>query len=66
MEDKIKRLGENFRGLWRSYEFKSIDDDVNFDDKWYVTFVYKGRYVETPAYNSIDEALNFALSKLKL
>ena len=57
----IIKLEDKFRGLWRLNEL--IDDD-SFVTRWYVTFVYKGEYVETPACNTIYEAFNFALKKV--
>ncbi len=64
IDEKIETLGESFRGLWKSCEmFESGDDDEDFKDKWYVTFIYKCHYVETPAYDTAHEALDFAIEK---
>ncbi len=64
IDNKIKMLHDSFRGLWKSCElFESENDDEDFADKWYVNFIYKGHYVETPAYDTADEALDFAIEK---
>ncbi len=63
MEEKIKKLGDSFRGLWRSYRLQNNDIVL---DKWCVTFIYKNQYVETPDADTPEEALDFALNKILL
>ena len=59
-EDKISILGNKFRGLWQSCEI--LDNELT-KDMWCVTFVYKGKYVETPLKKTINEAIDFAINK---
>lgn len=63
LEDLIVLLGSNFRGLWRSY-YCNFEDEI-LTDKWTVTFIYKGQYIETPNCDTRQEALEFAIGKLK-
>lgn len=60
IEEKINKLGDKFRGLWRLNELIP-PSYANFTVKWYVTFVFKGEYVETFPCNSIDDALEHAI-----
>ncbi len=58
----VSRMVDKFRGLWRSCELVEYGDDCKI--KWYVTFVFKNEYVETPACETMYEAMNFALRKV--
>ncbi len=58
---KIKQLGDSFCGVWQGNEF--IGDKL-FPNMWHVAFMYKGEYTETPAFNTADEALHFAIRKV--
>ena len=73
IEGKIELLGEAFRGLWKSYELQSEDEWANYElqpdtvitnAKWCLTFIFKGKYVETPLFDDIHEPLDFAIGKL--
>ena len=64
MKELITELGDAFRGLWRSYYY-DWEDNKTFNDKWTVTFIYKGQYVETPNCDDPEEALKFAAKKVK-
>jgi hypothetical protein len=61
--DRIDLLGYRFRGLWRSCEI--LGDDTT-EDKWCVTFIYQDKYVETPYRDTAEEALDYALEKVKI
>ncbi len=56
------KLEDKFRGLWRCAELAEYGDDYKI--KWYVTFVFKDEYVETPACEAMYQAMNFALRKV--
>ena len=60
IDEKIVKLGSNFRGLWRGYRLQ--DDDIQLD-KWSVTFIYKGHMVETPELDTPHEVLDYAINK---
>ncbi len=58
IDEKISRLGTNFRGLWRGYRLQSGDILL---DKWSVTFIYKNNIVETPELDTPHQVLDYAL-----
>lgn len=59
IEEKIDRIGDAFRGLWRS---KEIDIDGKIKRYgWSVTFVYDGEMVETPYRCTPQNALDYAI-----
>lgn len=64
IEEQIAKLGDRFRGLWRTYEIAVMGDEV-VSKYWSVTFIYKGHYVETPEMGTPEEALEFALFKVE-
>ena len=58
MDELIDRLGEAFRGLWKSRSIQ-VDGELGYDE-WTVTFVYRGHYVETPPFSLPRDALIWA------
>ena len=60
MKSLIEKLGESFRGLWKSYIYQAESDPWP-EGKWTVTFIHKGQYVETPNMDTPEEALEFAV-----
>ena len=61
MKELIDKLGDSFRGLWKSYYLP--DEDIPPSLKWTVTFIYKGQYCETPNMDTPEQALQFAIKK---
>ena len=62
VEEKINKIGESFRGLWRTCEI-GPDNDIT-ETKWSVTFEYKGKMVETPYCHILENALDYVIKKL--
>lgn len=59
IDDKIKQLGNAFRGLWLS---RSIDTRINM---WSCTCVYEGDYVEPPHwFDTPHEALDYMIERI--
>lgn len=55
----IKKIGDSFRGLWKS---KEVYPDGKFkEEEWSVTFTLKGDIVETPYAKTPNVALNYAI-----
>lgn len=70
MEEKIKLLGDSFRGLWQVRELTSkarrrIGTKL-FITQWYVTFKVDNDFLETEAQDSMEEALDYAIKFLGL
>jgi hypothetical protein len=63
IQEGIERLGDSFRGLWKSRTICE-NGDLGFD-RWTVTFIYRGHYVETPDFCLPDHALEWAVEKLR-
>ncbi len=70
IDEKIKRFGGNFRGLWNIRELTSKAKRrlgfKEFITKWYVTFKYNGDFLETESQDTIEEALDYAINFLGL
>ena len=62
MKELINTLGGSFRGLWRSEE---IQKDNTIRKGWSVTFVFNNCMVETPYFKTPEEALTYAIFKIK-
>lgn len=63
MDDLILRLGENFRGLFKSKERLSNGFTT---EGWSVTYVFEGDLVETPIQGTARDAMEYALQSLKM
>ena len=62
MEEYISLLGDAFRGLWKS---RMVDEDGELGfDRWTVTFIYRGHYVETPDFSLPLDALAWAYDRV--
>ncbi len=57
IDEKIEKLGEAFRGLWKTCELQ-IDGKTSIV-KWSVTFVYDGKYVESEYCDSPHKAFDY-------
>lgn len=68
MEEKIRLLGDKFRGLWQTTQIDGKNYVVaNRNDMktyWYVTFKYNGDFLETESQDTIEEALDYAIEFL--
>ncbi len=66
LEYKISKLVKLnvFRGLWLNAELQENGEKTI--NKWNITFIYKGEYVESPHYNNPHDCLNFAFKKLNI
>jgi len=62
MNKLIDKLGENFRGLLRS----NIVTNCGIEQRWSVTFNYKGDLVETDYRKTPIEALKTAINILNM
>lgn len=63
VDEKLKILGDNFRGLWRS---KLVKEEGIIEEGWSVTFLYNGDLVETDYFETPEEALNKTIKILEL
>ncbi len=70
IDEKIKLLGDSFKGLWELREIHADNYVVaNRNDTkiyWYVTFKYNGEYIDTSPRDTIEEALDYAINFLGL
>jgi len=60
MLDKIAKIEDSFRGLWKTREMEP--DGVTISPSyWSVTFIHDGQYVETPYQDSPEAALDYVI-----
>lgn len=62
IDDLIECLGDSFRGLWKSRPLNP-DGSIGFD-RWTVTFIFEGHYVETPDFSEAVDALQWAVDRI--
>lgn len=74
IDEKIKLLGDSFRGLWQIKEPTPMTRRAimlgschrKFKTRWYVTFKYNGDYLETESKDTREKALDYAIDFLGL
>lgn len=57
LESRINYLGEHYRGLWKSTDYK----DGKFINQYNVTFSYGARILDTEYEESLEKALDKAI-----
>ncbi len=65
IDEKIKQLGDDFRGLQNTQEVIYMTKEIQEHRSWYVTFKYKGEYIETIPCGTMGEALDYTILYLK-
>lgn len=57
---KINKLGDAFRGLWKTRRFYENPNEA--EDRYECTVMFKGDFVETPDFATKAEALDAAIA----
>ncbi|MGR3303269.1 MAG: hypothetical protein ACUZ8I_12305 [Candidatus Scalindua sp.] len=74
IDEKIRKLGNKFRGLWQVRELTSkakralrnnrCEGYKEFDTHWYVTFKIDNEFLETEPQATMEDALDYAINYL--
>ena len=64
IEDRIKKFGKSFRGLWTSCLFRDRYGKIIKKQEWSITFICDGDFVESPGFNTPQQALDYGLRML--